>query len=167
MLDNFQFRQYILQPTLKALQLNPSDYEELMVGTFAQESLGCTYIRQIDNGVGLGPFSMQPQTHDDIWNVVLPNNPMLTYNLMLHCMLGINKPKPELMMYHLTYATAMAAICYFRFHEEKPKKLDGMAAYWKKYYNTQLGKGTEEEFVENYLIFTGAKNEKQKTHGKK
>lgn len=30
-----------------------------------------------------------------------------------------------------------------------PDTLDGRAAYWKKWYNTALGKGTEEEYVRN------------------
>jgi hypothetical protein len=167
MFNNLQFREVILHPVLKAFQFHFADYEELLIGTLAQESAGGTYVRQLKGGPGLGPFSMEPRTHDDIWNVVMPHNPILTHNLMSHCMLGINRPKAELMIYHISYATAMAAIQYFRHKDYKPKTLEEMASYWKKYYNSKDGQGTEEEFIDNYLKFVGAKNEKIKTNGKK
>ena len=37
-----------------------------------------------------------------------------------------------------------------------PKKLEntveGMAHYWKKYYNSDFGKGEPEEFIEKYKM---------------
>jgi len=33
--------------------------------------------------------------------------------------------------------------------EAIPDTVEGRAAYWKKYYNTVAGKGTEEEYIEN------------------
>ena len=33
--------------------------------------------------------------------------------------------------------------------EAVPDTVEGRAAYWKKYYNTELGKGTVEEYIEN------------------
>ena len=51
---------------------------------------------------------------------------------------------------NLYYAVAMCRIHYYRVSEALPNDLEGMARYWKKYYNTELGKGTVEEFIHNY-----------------
>jgi hypothetical protein len=144
------------------LGLLSDDAEELMIGTLAQESSGGTFLRQKENGPGLGPFSMQVNCHDDIWNVVLPHNTILTHNLLTHCMLII-KPRPEMLIYHLGYATAMARIQYFRFKEPIPKTIEGKAEYWKRLYNKKDGAGTEEEFVKNYYRFIGGKNESSRS----
>ncbi len=51
----------------------------------------------------------------------------------------------------LPYATAMCRIHYLRVKEPLPDIHPvTMGSYWKKYYNTELGKGTVEEFVENW-----------------
>ena len=46
----------------------------------------------------------------------------------------------------------MARIHYLRVPEALPAADDvvGLAAYWKRYYNTELGAGTVEKFVESY-----------------
>ena len=57
-------------------------------------------------------------------------------------------------LYNLRYATAMARIHYLRVKESLPNTNDvaGLAKYWKLYYNTPLGRGTEEEFIKNYKL---------------
>ena len=47
----------------------------------------------------------------------------------------------------------MARIHYLRVPEKLPDNLIGYSRYWKKYYNTEQGKGTEEEFVKNYNMY--------------
>jgi len=51
----------------------------------------------------------------------------------------------------------MCRVHYLRRAEPLPKADDvhGMAAYWKRYYNTVHGKGTQQEFVENYERYIG------------
>ena len=46
----------------------------------------------------------------------------------------------------------MCRVHYYRVSEALPEEndIEGMARYWKKYYNTPLGAGTEEEFIHNY-----------------
>lgn len=155
--NNVQFREVILRPTLMALQKWRPEVEELMIGTMAHESKGGTYLVQ-ENGPAVGPFEMEPVTHDDIWLNYLPNQPKLSYDLMTVCGFAY-KPKFEVMKYHLVYAVCMARIDYLRIPEPIPKDLQSQALYWKNYYNTKLGKGTPEEYIQDYLIFTGAKNE--------
>ena len=52
-------------------------------------------------------------------------------------------------------AICMARVHYLRVSEAIPSDVEGMARYWKKYYNTPLGKGTVEEFISNYKKLVG------------
>ena len=51
---------------------------------------------------------------------------------------------------NLFYAAAMCRIFYLRFQKPLPQPNDweGMARYWKKYYNTHLGAGTVDGFLQ-------------------
>ena len=51
---------------------------------------------------------------------------------------------------NLPYATAMARMQYLRFPEKLPSSLEEQAQLWKLRYNTLLGKGTPEEYVNNW-----------------
>jgi hypothetical protein len=61
-------------------------------------------------------------------------------------------PRPEEMIWNLQYAAAMCRIHYVRKPGLIPITVTGQALYWKKHYNTELGKGTESEFVKNYAL---------------
>ena len=37
---------------------------------------------------------------------------------------------------------------YWRVPKKMPNTLEGRARYWKKYYNTDQGKGTEEKYMD-------------------
>lgn len=51
---------------------------------------------------------------------------------------------------NLAFATAAARLQYYRVPETIPETLSGQAAYWKKYWNTEHGKGTEKQYSEHY-----------------
>ena len=48
----------------------------------------------------------------------------------------------------------MARIKYWRVPKKLPVEndIEGMAKYWKDYYNTSLGKGTPEKFIKAYEV---------------
>lgn len=48
-------------------------------------------------------------------------------------------------------ACCFARLHYLRVSESVPDDLRGQAAYWKRYYNTRLGKGTIEGYMQKYL----------------
>ena len=66
MLNIAQFREFIVIPTLHDLVLNSTAAEELIVFTCATESLGGTYLKQV-NGPAIGIYQMEPETYNDIW----------------------------------------------------------------------------------------------------
>ena len=73
MIDINRFRNLIVRPSLKAVDLWSEDDEELLILTCAQESLGCTYLRQI-KGPALGPYCCEPTTYESYWKDYLYKN---------------------------------------------------------------------------------------------
>ena len=144
-------KEYVIEPTLDYLELKSDAAVNLLLGTASQESNLGRYIKQI-KGPALGIYQMEPATHQDIWDNYLKYKPELADKV--RSLSSKNKATTELIT-NLAYATAMARIHYLRVREALPEADDikGLARYWKKYYNTELGKGTDEEFVHNYLRF--------------
>lgn len=127
---------------------------QLLLGTAAQESGFGTYLAQI-NGPALGVFQMEPKTEEDIWNHFLVYQPHLRD--MIIKTTGVKQPDTYHLRGNLLYQTAMARMQYYRRPEPLPAAddLPAMAAYWKRHYNTHLGRGKESEFVENYTRYVG------------
>lgn len=154
-----QLRQAVIRPAIKAINLWSQDAEELLMATAAQETqLGTYIVQEGEHGIfmngGLGIFQMEKPTHDDLWARVIPSD--MAEEIMLYCNFK-NKPNAERMITDLGYAAIMCRIKYHSIPAPLPpaNDVEVMAAYWKKYYNTPLGAGTEKEFVENYRKLIG------------
>ena len=150
-----QLIELIIQPTLKELGLYSLAAEQLLAGTCEQESLMGTYLAQFPKPIAKGLWQMENATHDDIHRNFL-HGKELRLSIYKACKmpeynLGVI-PDAENMIWNLKYACAMARIHYLRVKEPLPHANDipAMAAYWKKHYNTHLGKGKESEFIANW-----------------
>lgn len=143
MIEPKQLLVEIIRPTLYALELPGQAAEALVLGTAMAES-GCgTYLRQLGGGPALGIYQMEPATHDDLWKNWLRYRPELTDRV--ERMLGAYPTeKSAALIGNLYYATAMCRLHYRRQPQPLPAwdDAEGLAKYWKKYYNTHLGKGT-------------------------
>jgi hypothetical protein len=64
--------------------------------------------------------------------------------------IDIQKVTYEMLEYNPLLSVIFCRLFYKLIPEEIPDSLSGMAYYWKKYYNTHLGKGTEQKFIANY-----------------
>ncbi len=154
-----QLREYVVTPVLK--HLDPVipyslDAENLILGTIAQESHGSRYIHQLGAGPAVGMCQMEPNTHDDIWENYIKYNKALMEKIKVLELSGwYDEANAKEMAGNNYYAVAMCRVHYRRKPQALPKHDDiaGMGAYWKKYYNTYLGAGTVEEFIENYNRF--------------
>lgn len=115
----------------------------LMNGTIAQESHLGKYRKQI-NGEALGI----PQIERPTFNFVFRKYDRLIKGLFLE----IKDITFEMLEHNDPLAIVIARLKYWTIPEAVPsaRNLPAIAAYWKKYYNTPLGKGTEEQFIENY-----------------
>ncbi len=135
-------RDYVIIPTLKELGMYSPAAVNLLMGTAVQESK-LTYLKQI-GGPALGIYQMEHETYLDIWRNYLEYKPQIIWHL--------EEEISEQMVYDLAYATIMARIHYWRRPEPLPDKddVEGLAKYWKQWWNSPLGKGTVPQFVLNY-----------------
>lgn len=152
-LDPKQVHKFIIKPTLEQLGLGGLAAERLVLGTALTES-GLQFISQVPSGIAKGIYQMEKATHDDIWDNFLKYKDVISskvQDLFIHSFTGSNF---EQLCGNLYYATAMCRIHYLRQKEPIPKEddLTGMANYWKKYYNTPLGAGKPEDFINKAKI---------------
>lgn len=146
-MDIKQFRDHIVVPALQQINSYSLNAEQLVMGTAMAESK-LRYVKQVGRGPARSFFQMEPVTHDDIWSRFLSKKMMLLNDLKP---LIIRDMDLHDQLYgNLFYGAAMCRIFYLRFREPLPDIDDwpGMARYWKKYYNTHLGAGTERGFLQ-------------------
>jgi hypothetical protein len=151
-----QLRELIVEPACRALNYYSPAAVNLLMGTAAQESHIGAWIAQKSIGVngGLGLWQMESSTYHDVW--LRGVEPHIRIKSTIRLYLGYeSKPIAIRLVSDLMLACMMSRIHYQLVPEKLPDAddLEGLARYWKKYYNTSLGKGTEEEFIENYKRF--------------
>ena len=150
MINIKELKEGIIEPVLLFLKLD-NDIRASMqqiLGTSATESDLGKFRKQIGGGPALGIFQMEPLTHDDIWDNYLRYRTDIVDKIKV-----INdNPIYEDLEYNDAYATAMCRIHYYRSSMLMPNAddIEAMAHMWKVVYNTKLGKGTEEKFIEKY-----------------
>jgi hypothetical protein len=130
--------QYVLTSDLQ--RLNTQSAVQILLGTAAQESRFGYYLKQLGTGPALGIFQMEPFTFHDLQVRFSGRFPVI-----------VDYEEKEL-RYNLRTAIVMARIKYYSCPGNLPDAddIEGMAKYWKQYYNTPLGKGTTAEFIKNY-----------------
>lgn len=151
-----QFRELVVRPTLKRLHKDipySVEAEDLLIMTAAHESHLGTYLKQI-NGPALGVYQMEPATLEDIWSNYLYYRQDIESEIALMCG-GTHHGGPSELVTNLEFATAMARVHYYRVSEALPKRtgfetrsdyIRALAKYAKKYYNTDKGKATVEDY---------------------
>jgi hypothetical protein len=163
-MDLEQLRTNIIQASLKPLSLWSPEAEALLCATAAQESLGGKFVMQVGGGPALGIYQMEPRTHDSIWRTKLSRPDRLPLiRGMLDLFSFSRMPKAIDMVWHNGYATFMARFYYLIIPEELPPAHDLKAQweYYKKYWNTELGKATEEDFYRNVNNYFGLGKKKK------
>lgn len=150
-----QFRE-LVDTALHAIGYHSPEAVELLMLTAAQESGLGTYLRQI-KGPARGVFQIEPATHKDLWDRVLKARPELARRICQLCFGSEDRP-PWLTLEtalwgNLIYGVCMARVFYLSKPGAIPKTTQGQAEYWKKHYNTYLGKGTAEQAVASYNRF--------------
>lgn len=147
-------KKYVIEPILRDAHVHSEAAVNLLLGTAAQESHMGKYFKQI-KGPAVGVFQMEPATHHDIWVNFLEYKGGKRYTEILKQLCKPYPPEADNMFWHLRYAALMCRMHYYRRPEPLPDAddIEGLAHYWKDHYNTHQGKGTVEEFVENYHRF--------------
>lgn len=156
-------RLHVIRPTLKAIGLWSENAEELLMGTAAHESHMGKYARQV-NGPALGAFQMEPSPHTDIYDNFLRYKPDLLRAVQDTIPIGAESRTPAgykcgsnaMLTHNPCYAALMARLHYLRQPGKVPDSIEGQGQYWKKYYNTAAGKGTVEQYLDDYVQFVGS-----------
>lgn len=161
-----QFRELIIRPTLKYLEPDvpySEEAEDLLFMTAAHESRLGTYLKQV-NGPALGVYQMEMATHTDIWDNFLKYRDELAWALDDLLTERFDEDYSDSLVFDLRYATAMARVHYYRVPEALPKKeefktnvsyLKALSEYAKKYYNTELGKATADDYYKAFIKYKG------------
>lgn len=153
----------IIKDVLSNAGLYSDNAFNLILGTGAQESR-YKYLRQLGDGPARSFWQVEPATAYDNFKNYLAFRPGLALRVFESCFVSRNFMERamqcpvkeahivlgQLLERNIAFAILMARIRYHRVPEEIPDSLDGLARYWKSYYNTNLGAGTVEEFKENY-----------------
>ena len=147
-LDPEQLVRHIIRPTLQHIELWSPAAEVLVLGTGLVESK-LRYVDQIDKankpGPAYGLWQCEAPTHKDYWDSYL----RFQNGLREKCSALVSRrntlfPTADELVFNLAYAAAMCRVHYRRIPAALPDRDDvaGMAGYWKRWYNSPLGKGT-------------------------
>jgi hypothetical protein len=155
MINAKQFRNIIVRSSLEMLGHWSQEAENLLVMIMSWESKGGTYLEQV-NGPAQGIYMMEPATHDDIYENFISKNEKLSNRLdaLFDCN-EVSHWHANMMAINMIYATAMARIFFLRVKEPIPLGLHELAAYAKKYWNTEKGKATPDDYYQAYCRFEG------------
>lgn len=161
-----QLLDYVVTPTLQKIELDSTSARQLIIGTIWQESKG-EYLHQLNDGPACGFIQMEPATHRDIWVNYLNFKDELRQKIqgLLTNSESISEPDgvgvgagqidhvcDHSLTWNLAYQIAMCRAHYLRVSEPLPQSgdIESMAQYWKDHYNTHLGAGSPEEFIQNF-----------------
>lgn len=147
-------RDLVVAPVLRELGWHSDAAERLMLGTAVHES-GLVHIRQVGGGPALGLWQVEPRTHDDVWEHWLGHRPDDAARVRAFARQywpgDIDRAALELAT-NAAYCCAVARCVYRRVRAPLPDAFDpdGLAHYWKTYYNTARGKGDPERWLHQY-----------------
>lgn len=145
MINPAQLRDYVVTPALKEIGLYSKAAMRLVIGTAMTESR-LEYLHQVGGGPALGLWQIEPKTHNDVWENYL------LYRLPLAKKLNpfnVDYKDTNQLIWNLKYGAAICRIIYLRAPAPLPDEnnIFGMAKYWKAVYNTELGAGKPEDFL--------------------
>lgn len=149
-----QLLEHVIRPTLNYLGCGGWAAEQLVLGTAAVES-GFSALRQYGGGPAMGIYQMEPASESDIHQNFLRYKDDLRRKVDKMVIRGAS-PHMDNLIGNLFYATAMCRLQYYRQPYALPPAgdIDALGAYWKRFYNTHLGAGTKEKFVNSWDYFS-------------
>lgn len=143
------FQKRLIDPVLKSLDLYSESASNLLLGTAMQES----HLGKITGGSPRYVYQIILPTARDILSRYLPKHPSLRSKLLsfydaehnLHWNITEN----------VRFQIGLARIIYHQAHVSLPhaRDINGLATFWKKYYNTRLGKGKARYFAQIYTQY--------------
>ncbi len=129
------------------MKLYSKDAVDLVYKTGNAET-GYRHLKQMGGGPAIGFWQVEPATLIDIMDNYVKYRPELEKRLKS---LGFSESDMETRV--MSNIALQAVFCRLKYKRDKyalPKSSDlkGQAEYWKRVYNTHLGKGTIKHFME-------------------
>ena len=162
----------LIKKVLKKFNLYSEDAAELVLMTLIHESMDFKYRRQLKTATkvysdesdfgGFGFGQIELNTHSSLYEHQLRYKESRLIEIINYFNLSSDKVSIDyiddkeylnnktLLQYNDEYNILFVRLRYLPFAEKIPSDLIGKAKYWKKYYNTLLGKGEINDFVNNY-----------------
>ena len=134
----------IIDWTLNNIGMYSEEAADLIYRTGMAET-GYRHLEQI-KGPAIGFFQVEPDTLFDIMDNYVNYRPEIKTSLYA---LGYeDSDATSRVMGSIILQVAFCRLSYRRDKHAIPKDIKGQAAYWKRVYNTELGKGTVKHFLE-------------------
>lgn len=152
-----QILDLVITPTHKALGLWSQSADRIVLCTFQTETQFDAVRQDIGPrryGAAYGLSQMEKATFDDHVKHMEKRNPEIKELIIKICNLDVF-PDVEALTWNDRLAVCMTRYHYKRVPDPLPdvNDLEGMARYWKKYYNTPMGAGTVEKFIKDCKQF--------------
>jgi len=141
----------LVETTLKELGKYSPDAVNLILGTIAQESHYGKYRKQLGEGPALGICQIEPDTFNDCISNYINFRHELKRKILEVC--HISSFSVNDLYLNDRLSICMARVKYMRDKQAIPNTVEGYAKMWKRVYNSELGAGKPEEFIENYNRF--------------
>lgn len=140
----------VIRPVLQRMGMGSPAAEKLLLMTACHESMGFKHKEQLGGGPALSYYQIEPATLLDLHRNYLAFRPLYKGLLEHFWPKGAMEQREALL--DDRYSTAVARMIYFRVPKKLPDFDDdvGMAAYWKTYYNTHKGAGTQTRFLQDW-----------------
>lgn len=116
----------------------------MIIETAYVESICGEYIKQL-KGPACSIFQIEPNTAKDIIQNFIVKNRLRLQNF--NRLYNSNLTLEQNLCTNLMFAIFMCRCFYLRIKEPIPSTIELRAKYWKKYYNTEKGKGTVEKYI--------------------
>ena len=139
------FQTRVIDPVLKQINLYSAGASKLLLGTAIQES----FMGKLSKNI----FQIEQATVKDINNRILSAHPNLR-----NAVQQLYNPEQSLawnLKNNVKYEVAMARLVYLKSNQNIPdtSNVNTLGQFWKKYYNTYLGKGKASQFSAHFASF--------------
>ena len=130
------------------------DAVNLVIATGIVESR-YEYIRQMGDGPARSFWQVEPATCVDNLAHYLKHRPELMRKCAQATLVDVKhwqnydeRVWAEILEKNIAAGIVHCRLKYWRVPKKMPNTLEGQAAYWKKYYNSEGGKGAPQHFIE-------------------
>ena len=132
---------------LQKMDMYSKDALHMIMRTGMAET-GFRHLKQMGDGPALGFFQVEPKTIADTMENYVKYRPKIEDNLI-----ELGYIENDVAYRVIGNIALQVAFCRLKYRRDKyalPKwdDMEGQAKYWKRVYNSKLGKGTIEHFME-------------------